>query len=71
MVKDVFIVEMFNIVVLKPLVLRESARAVVAYNLVTLYWVDFSKEHLPLGAEFCHSAHLWRRFMFIFFSPQG
>ena len=58
MVKDVSIAEIFNIVVLKQLVLRESARAVVAYDPVTLYWVDFSREHLPLGAEFCHSAHL-------------
>ena len=54
MVKNIFIVEIFSIVVLKPLVLREreSRRWLIA-----LYWVDFSGEQLPVGAEFCQSTH--------------
>lgn len=57
MVKNMFIREIFSIVVLKSLVLREREREHKRW-LIALYWVDFSREHLPVGAEFCQSAHL-------------
>lgn len=55
MVKTIFIIEIFSIVVWKSVVLRESVHR---RWLIALYWVDFSREHLPVGAKFCQSTHL-------------
>ena len=59
MLKNMFIREIFSIVVLKSLVLRERERERAHKRwLIALYWVDLSREHLPVGAEFCQSTHL-------------
>lgn len=44
MVKDIFIIGLFSIMVLKPLIRGGGQWWLVAFG-----WVNFSREHLPLG----------------------